>query len=92
MHPADGQVPYLPRGVRLRRCDLRDAWYLLAPERALKLDGPGFHILGTLDGERDFAAVAAKLAQDFNAPAEKIANDARAFLAQLIERRMVEIR
>ena len=88
--PADDQRPYLPRGVRLRWCDVRKAWFLLAPERAVKLDAIGSAILTALDGERDFAAVTAKLAADFNAPQEQVAKDARAFLADLMRRRMVE--
>jgi pyrroloquinoline quinone biosynthesis protein D len=88
--PEDHQKPYLPRGVRLRWCDVRKAWFLLAPERAVKLDPVGSAILTALDGERDFAAVAAKLAADFGAPPERVAADARKFLADLMARRMVE--
>ncbi|MEO0760468.1 MAG: hypothetical protein AAFZ09_01460 [Pseudomonadota bacterium] len=54
-------VPYLPRGVRLRHCPLRGAWFLLAPERALKLDTVGAHVLQALDGS-DFDTVVAALA------------------------------
>ncbi|MBY8975668.1 pyrroloquinoline quinone biosynthesis peptide chaperone PqqD [Rhodobacteraceae bacterium NNCM2] len=89
---ADTDIPFMPRGVRLRRCEVRQGWYLLAPERAVKLDQVAAAILGTLDGERDFSAVTNKLAQDFKAPPEQIAKDARAFLVDLMNRRMVEVR
>lgn len=89
---SDGDVPFMPRGVRLRHCKVRDGWYLLAPERAVKLDPVAAAILETLDGARSFAAVVVKLAEDFKAPQERIATDARAFLVDLINRRMVELK
>lgn len=88
--PEDHQRPYLPRGVRLRWCAVREAWFLLAPERAVKLDPVGSAILSALDGERDFAGVVATLSADFGAPPDQVATDARKFLADLMARRMVE--
>jgi pyrroloquinoline quinone biosynthesis protein D len=85
-------VPFLPRGVRLRHCPVRQAWFLLAPERAVKLDPVGAHVLEALDGTRDFGAVVAHLATRFDAPAERIAADAGAFLDGMRARRMVEVR
>lgn len=90
VRPTDGEVLLLPRGVRLRRCELRQSWFLLAPERAVRLDPVAAAILGGLDGQRSFAALADKLAADFNAPRERVLTDARAFLAGLIDNRMVE--
>ncbi|MEL6475727.1 MAG: pyrroloquinoline quinone biosynthesis peptide chaperone PqqD [Pseudomonadota bacterium] len=89
---ADTDVPFLPRGVRLKHCKVRQGWYLLAPERAVKLDQIASAILGTLDGERDFAGIVSRLAEDFNAPREQIAGDARDFLIDMMNRRMVEAR
>ena len=43
-----GDVPVLPRGVRVHRCEVRQAWLLLAPERAVKLDQVGAAILQAL--------------------------------------------
>ncbi|MEM6487148.1 MAG: pyrroloquinoline quinone biosynthesis peptide chaperone PqqD, partial [Pseudomonadota bacterium] len=85
-------VPFLPRGVRLRFCTVRQDWFLLAPERAMKLDPIGAAILQALDGTRDFAAITAHLAAAYDAPVERIATDAGAFLAQMRARRMVETR
>jgi pyrroloquinoline quinone biosynthesis protein D len=89
--PGDHDRPYLPRGVRLRRCDVRQAWFLLAPERALRLDAIGSAILSALDGERRFAEVVARLAADYGAPPDRVAADARKFLADLMDKRMVEV-
>ncbi|MEM7505210.1 MAG: pyrroloquinoline quinone biosynthesis peptide chaperone PqqD [Pseudomonadota bacterium] len=89
---ADTDVPFLPRGVRLKRCEVRQGWYLLAPERAVKLDQIAAAILGTLDGTRSFEGIVAKLVEDFDAPREQITTDARAFLIDMMNRRMVEAR
>ncbi len=89
---AKNQTPFLPRGVRLHHCDIRKGWYLLAPERAVKMNDIGVAILNVVDGERDFASVVDKLAQDFNAPQDRIAMDAGKFLGDLVNRRMVELR
>ncbi|SEA75795.1 pyrroloquinoline quinone biosynthesis peptide chaperone PqqD [Rubrimonas cliftonensis] len=89
--PIDGSArPFLPRGVRLKFCEVRKSWFLLAPERALKLDQTGVAVLQAVDGERDFDAITAHLAAAFNAPHDRIAADAGRFLAALIARRMVE--
>jgi pyrroloquinoline quinone biosynthesis protein D len=88
--PADTERPFMPRGVRLRFCKVRQAWFLLAPERAMRLDGPGAAVLGAVDGQRTFGEIVAKLAQDFAAPSDRIATDARKFLGELINRRMLE--
>ncbi|MEO0819518.1 MAG: pyrroloquinoline quinone biosynthesis peptide chaperone PqqD [Pseudomonadota bacterium] len=87
----DHAIPVLPRGVRLRHCSVRDGWFLLAPERAMKLQATAGHILGAVDGERSFAGVVAHLAEAFDAPPERIAADARPFLIDLANRRMLEI-
>ena len=85
-------IPFLPRGVRVKRCEVRKGWFLLAPERAVKLDQVGAHILDALDGDRDFAGVVAHLAAKFDAPVERIEADAGKFLGDMVNRRMVETR
>lgn len=89
--PRENDVPLLPRGVRLKHCKVRDVWFLLAPERALKLDAIGIAILGAVDGERDLNAVVSKLAADFEAPRQRVLEDVQNFLAYLIGNRMVDI-
>ena len=88
----DKDVPYLPRGVRVHHCEIRKGWYLLAPERAVKMDQVAAAILSATNGERDFDGIVEKLASDFKAPPEQIAKDARKFLVDLMHKRMVETR
>ncbi|MEM6972975.1 MAG: pyrroloquinoline quinone biosynthesis peptide chaperone PqqD [Pseudomonadota bacterium] len=90
--PDPAAVPYLPRGVRLRHCEIRKGWFLLAPERAMKLDPVGAHVLQALDGVRSLAGVIDHLAAAFNAPRERIETDATAFLQQMRDRGMVHFR
>ncbi|MEM9140082.1 MAG: pyrroloquinoline quinone biosynthesis peptide chaperone PqqD [Pseudomonadota bacterium] len=85
-------IPFLPRGVRLHHCDVRKGWFLLAPERAVKMDPIGAAILNAVDGERPVTAVVEKLAADFGAPAEQVGKDVAAFLIDLKNKRMLEVR
>ncbi len=89
---ADGAVPFLPRGVRMHRCDVRKGWYLLAPERAVKMDKVAAAIVEAADGERTLAAIIDRLAAEFAAPRAQIDGDVRKFLIDLMDRRMVEVR
>ncbi|MEO0624617.1 MAG: pyrroloquinoline quinone biosynthesis peptide chaperone PqqD [Pseudomonadota bacterium] len=89
---AETAVPFLPRGVRLHWCKVRGGWFLLAPERAVKMDQIGAAILGAVDGERSLAGVVDKLAEDFKAPRDRVATDTAKFLTDLRNRRMVEVR
>ncbi|WP_424985406.1 pyrroloquinoline quinone biosynthesis peptide chaperone PqqD [Microbulbifer sp. S227A] len=85
-------IPFLPRGVRMHFDKLRDSWVLLAPERAITLDGIGHAILSEIDGQRSFAEITQTLATRYNAPAEDIAKDTAGFLGALRNRRFLEIR
>ena len=89
---ADTARPALPRGVRLHFDTVRGAWTLLAPERALRLDEAGQAILGEVDGGRDVAEIAARLAARFAAPVDEILVDTREFLGGLADRRLVDLR
>ena len=89
---APDAVPRLLSGVRPKHDAVRDTWVLLAPERAVRLDAIGVAILEETDGARPFSEIVGRLAATFDAPAERIATDAGAFLASLIERRMAEVR
>ncbi len=88
----DGSVPFFPRGVRIHDDRVRGFKVLLAPERALKLDMTGAAILGEVNGDRSFEEIVTILANRYNAPAEQIGKDARAYLSGLIDRRMMEMR
>ena len=89
---AEDATPFLPRGVRIHQCQIRKAWLLLAPERAVKLDQIAVAILQATDGDRTFADIIEHLAEKFQAPAKQIATDVDKFLTDLINRRMIEIR
>ena len=86
----DADIPRLLRGVRVKHDAVRGIDVLLAPERVLHLDAIGRAILAETDGKRSFAEIVAALAAKFDAPAERIATDARGFLDGLVERRMAE--
>ena len=85
-------VPYLPRGVQLHHCNVREGWFLLAPERAIKLDPIGVAILNEIDGARSLGSVSSRLAEAFGAPEGQVATDTQRFVGDLISRRMVEVR
>lgn len=89
---AAGDIPFLPRGVRLHHCAVRKGWFLLAPERAVKMDPIGAAILNVVDGARPIEAVVEKLASDFKAPADQVAKDVAAFLTDLRNKRMLEVK
>lgn len=86
-----GDVPALPRGVRLHYDRVREAWVLLAPERAVTLDQIGHAILSEIDGHRSLAEITQTLAEKYDAPAEQIAEDSAGFLSALRDRRFLDV-
>ena len=82
--------PRLPRGVKLRRDDVRQRWTLLAPERIFEIDGTAAAVLQLCDGERDLAAIVAELAARYNAPAAVIEKDVIAMLGDLKAKRVLD--
>ena len=83
-------VPRLPRGVRLRRDEARDAWVLLAPERVLKPDPVAIEILKRVDGRTTVEGLVNDLSQAFSADRGRVDADVRAFLADLAEKGLME--
>lgn len=86
-----GEVPRLPRGVRVQPDRVRGGWVLLAPERAVTLDAVGQAILAEVDGSRSFGEICARLAAAFGAPEAQIAEDAGGFLDALRARLFLEV-
>lgn len=84
-------IPALPRGVRIHRDKVRDAWVLLAPERAVTLDDIGYAILSEVDGARSFGVITEGLAGKYAAPVAQIAEDASGFLDALRDRRFLDV-
>ncbi len=68
--------PVLPRGVRVHRDRVRDAWVLLAPERAITLDPIGHAILTEIDGTAHLGRDRRGAAAELRRPAEQIARTA----------------
>jgi pyrroloquinoline quinone biosynthesis protein D len=83
--------PRLPRGVKLRRDDVRGRWTLLAPERIFEVDATAAAVLQLCDGERDLKAIVAELASRYNAPEAVIEKDVIAMLGDLQAKRVLEI-
>ena len=85
-------VPRLPRGVRIRYDKTREEWILLCPERVLKLDAIALEILKRCDGSASVKIIIEDLGKAFEADYSVIAKDVNAFLLDLKERSMVEIK
>lgn len=85
-------IPALLRGVRKKQDTVRNVPVLLGPERALMLDGIGDAILSEVDGARSLDEIVAALAARFDAPADVIHGDVRAFLDDLADKRLLEFR
>ncbi|MBA4492611.1 pyrroloquinoline quinone biosynthesis peptide chaperone PqqD [Paracoccus sp. S1E-3] len=84
-------IPVLLRGVRMKDDRVRNVPVLLGPERALLLDAIGAAILARVDGARDLDGIVDDLAAAYDAPAEVIRSDVEAFLADLAEKRLLEM-
>jgi len=81
--------PRLPKGVKLKRDEVRGRWTLLAPERIFEIDATAAAVLELCDG-RDLAAIVAELAKRYTAPAALIEKDVVAMLADLKAKRVLE--
>ena len=84
-------IPTLPRGVRLHFDKVRDTWVLLAPERAVTLDGIGHAILKAVDGTHSFGQIVDQLAETFGAPHDQVSTDSAGFLDALRDRRFLDV-
>jgi pyrroloquinoline quinone biosynthesis protein D len=82
--------PRLPKGVKLKRDEVRGRWTLLAPERIFEIDATAATVLELCDGERDLAAIVAELAARYTAPPAVIEKDVVAMLADLKAKRVLE--
>jgi pyrroloquinoline quinone biosynthesis protein D len=89
--PAAACRPRLPRGVRLHHDAVRGGWTILAPERVLETDTVGAEILKRCDGVATLAEIVDDLSIAFDADRADIERDVRAFLADLAEKRMLEL-
>jgi pyrroloquinoline quinone biosynthesis protein D len=81
----NAEAPRFARGVRLRRENERVA-FLLVPEGVVELSPSAASIAELIDGTRTLDAVAAELAQRYDAPLETLRGDVTEFCAALRER------
>jgi pyrroloquinoline quinone biosynthesis protein D len=81
--------PVLPRHVKLRHDVARDRWTILAPERVFTPDAVAVAVLKLCDGARSVEAIAAELAETYNAPKERILADITALLQELADKGVV---
>lgn len=87
-----GDVPMLPRGVRLQFNQARGQWFLQGPERVFEPDEIAVEILKRIDGVRTVDVIARGLAAEFAAPEDEISADVAAFVTELLAIRMLERR
>ena len=85
-----GDVPRLPRGVRLRFDEMRGSHVLLAPERAFNIDEIAAMVLELVDGQRSVAQIVDLLADRFNEARQVIESDVVSMLDDLVGKRVVE--
>ncbi len=76
----------LPRHVKLRRDEGRDRWVLLAPERVLTPDDIAVEVLKLCNGTQSIEAIAATLAETYEAPQAQIRADVMELLQDLADR------
>jgi pyrroloquinoline quinone biosynthesis protein D len=81
--------PLLPRHIKLRHDAARDRWTILAPERVFTPDAIAIAVLEMCDGARSVEAIAAELAETYNAPKERILADITALLQELADKGVV---
>ena len=73
----------------MRHDAARDRWTILAPERVFTPDAIAVAVLQLCDGARSVEAIAAELAQTYNAPKERILADVTALLQALADKGVV---
>lgn len=92
----DGQ----PDGAARPRREPSTAWRVVDGEAVMvlpatgkvhTLNGVGTRFWELVDGQRTIASIAATIADEFDAPAEQIAHDCRAFAAELRERGLLAL-
>ena len=84
-------APAFNRGFRLRFDEVRETWVVLAPERLFALDAPAAEVLKLVDGVRDVPGIVDALAERFNAPRDKIADDVAAMLLDLSDKGAIRL-
>jgi pyrroloquinoline quinone biosynthesis protein D len=76
----------MPPYLKLRHDTGRGRWVLLAPERILSPDQTAVAVLQLCDGQRTVEEIAAKLAEEYSAPADVIEADVLELLQDLADK------
>jgi pyrroloquinoline quinone biosynthesis protein D len=86
-----GSRPRMPRHVRLQMDALRDRWVVLAPEKVMWPDPVSVDVLRLCDGGLAIADIAARLAEDYNAPVDLIERDILEFVQEWTDKRLLTL-
>lgn len=78
--------PALPRHVKFRFDEVRQAWVILAPERVLAPDDTAVEVLQLCDGERAVSDIIDTLAAKYVADRKDIGTDVIAMLQDLADK------
>jgi pyrroloquinoline quinone biosynthesis protein D len=89
--PDDSAIPAFAPGIKFRFDQVRNAWVVLATERAFMPDEQAAEILKLVDGERSLGTIIDDLARRFNAPREVIAADVAEMLRDLAEKGAIRL-
>jgi pyrroloquinoline quinone biosynthesis protein D len=84
-------LPRLPRGVRLKRDETRQAWVLLAPERVVNCNAIAAEVLKRCTGAATLDAIVDDLAAAFKADRARVDMDVRTLLTELMGKRMIDL-
>jgi pyrroloquinoline quinone biosynthesis protein D len=82
-------VPRLPRHVKFRFDQAREAWVVLAPEKVFMPDEIAVEILKRCDGDTTLKAIIDDLAKTFEAERDTVAADVVAMLQDLADKGII---
>jgi len=89
--PDDSVIPAFAPGIKFRFDQVRNAWVVLAPERAFMPDEQAAEILKLVDGQRSLGTIIDDLARRFAAPREVIAGDVADMLRDLADKGAIRL-
>jgi len=87
---SENSRPKLADFVRVEFDKVRERWVLQGPERVLVLDDSSKEILDRATGKVTVGEIAARLAQEYDAPADVIQHDVLAVLKLLADKNFLE--
>jgi pyrroloquinoline quinone biosynthesis protein D len=85
----EDSVPRLPRHVKFRFDQARDAWVVLAPEKVFMPDEIAVEILKRCDGSATLRDIIDDLAKTFEAERDMVATDVVTMLQDLADKGII---